>query len=155
MTSAILGLTVGLFPFQGLAVTPLGFHVIPALPCHATFITAVGLPFETTPANIEKNVTPLASELTQQQNKPAFGLAIRRKQAYDERQLLYWASWIGCPKKRPGADTSGLLFFAVSFFIRILANIRTNSKENGIYEKIKRLLAMGESPLNRHPYHRL
>jgi len=91
---------VGLFPFQGLSVTPLGFPVIPAPSRDATFITAVGLPFETTPANIEKNVTPFASELTQQQNRPAFGLAIRRKQAYDGRQLLYWASWIGCPKKK-------------------------------------------------------
>jgi hypothetical protein len=80
--TAILALTVGLLPLRGLAVSSLSFPVM-MTPCrNPTFITAVGLTPKTTPADAEKNVTPLALDLTQQQNRPAFGLAIPRKQAY-------------------------------------------------------------------------
>jgi len=66
MPAAILGLTVGLLPFRGLPVSPLGFPVM-MTPCRKpAFITAVGLPPETTTADTKKNVTPLTFDLTQQ-----------------------------------------------------------------------------------------
>jgi hypothetical protein len=133
--TAILGFTVGFLPFRALAVSPLSFPVM-MMPCrNPTFITAVGLTPETTTADTEKNVTPLTLDLTQQQNKPAFGLAIRRKQAY------HFIFCVGLPglvvqKKGPKCQLRAFyLLFIVSPPIRILPKIRTKSKAKDILTK--------------------
>jgi len=60
MPAAIFRFTVGFFPFGSAAVFPLGFTVILASSLDTAFITTVGLPPKTRPANIEIKTAPTA-----------------------------------------------------------------------------------------------
>jgi hypothetical protein len=101
VTTAILALTVGLLPLRGLAVSSLSFPVM-MTPCrNPTFITAVGLTPKTTPADTEKNVTPLALDLTQQQNRhPLSDLQSPENRRILLPSVLGFLDWLSKKKAR-------------------------------------------------------
>jgi hypothetical protein len=134
VTTAVLGLTVGLLPLRGLAVSSLSFPVM-MTPCrNPTFITAVGLTPKTTPADTEKNVTPLALDLTQQQNRhPLSDLQSPENRRILLSSVLGFLDWLS--KKRPEVPAPGLLSSIVFHQTKILPKTRTKSKAKAIVTK--------------------
>jgi hypothetical protein len=144
VTTAVLALTVGLLPLRGLAVSSLSFPVMMTLCRNPAFITAVGLTPKTTPADAEKNVTPFALDLTQQQNRPAFGLAIPRKQAYPTNFSVGLPGLV-VQKKGPKCQLRAFCLLLFSIKPKFYQKPEPNPKQKRFLQNVQ------DGGLTRHP----